>query len=642
MTAVAPTDKPRDVDLVRNLLIPLRDGTTLCADLHLPSGPGRHPTLISLYPYRKDDVIGSFSIYARRWFAQRGYAHLLVDVRGYGGSEGHHAESFDPAAESADAAEVVEWAARQDWSTGAVAVWGVSYGGLMALAAGTARPPALKAIAPIYPLWNIYDDVVAPGDCRTMITQHQWSTIMLAQRLAPPSFRDQSGRWLRVWRARLDEVERDGVDISQWREHNAQDEYWARRVLPLGRIEVPTFLIGGWRDLFASGVAAAYERISAPKRLLVGPWLHVQPDRAEREPVDWLVLLLAFFDDHVRAEPADEARAESACRPPVLAFVQGDGGWRAAECWPPSEIDWQVLTPGVNRTLGTDEAGDGADEYQATPLVGGAAGQWDAMGTGMGYPLDQEADARLSLTYMGAPVHGRLELIGSPQAVLDVERLDGQEPFPLVAKLIDVAPDGRAELITRGQVRATSRPTTITFRPTAWGVATGHRIALSVACADFPQIWPEPDNPRIRVHHHGSEVRLPIAAGAWGESAHPPRPADVPDGERFPWTLGGAPRWSIDHDLAGRGLAVTLGGSERLKLAQGGTFALRQRATARVTDLSPDGACVRAEAVIEIETADGERVEVQAESRTWRNRDIHWGRVSVDGCPLIERSWRSP
>ena len=107
---------PRTSALERNVLIPLADGVTLAADLYLPDGPGPFPTLISFYPYRKDDIIGSFSAYAQRWFAERGYAHLLVDVRGSGGSAGRWVESMHPVPEGADGAQVVEWAAAQDWS----------------------------------------------------------------------------------------------------------------------------------------------------------------------------------------------------------------------------------------------------------------------------------------------------------------------------------------------------------------------------------------------------------------------------------------------------------------------------------------------------------------------------------------------
>ena len=131
-----------DVRVERNVLIPLDDGATLAADLHVPDGPGPFPTLISFYPYRKDDVIGSFSAYTRRWFAERGYAHLLVDVRGSGGSSGRWVESMHPLPEGRDGAQVVEWAAAQQWSDGSVGIWGVSYGGLMALRGRRRAAPA--------------------------------------------------------------------------------------------------------------------------------------------------------------------------------------------------------------------------------------------------------------------------------------------------------------------------------------------------------------------------------------------------------------------------------------------------------------------------------------------------------------------
>lgn len=633
MNEIASPRQLHTVRLVRNVVIPLADGATLAADLHLPEAAGPHPTLISFYPYRKDDVIGSFAAYTREWFAQRGYAHLLVDVRGYGGSEGRRAESFHPVEESADAGEVVEWAAAQAWCDGAVGVWGVSYGGLMALAAGVARPQHLKAIAPVYPLWDVYEDVAAPGGCPTMISQHQWSTIMLAQRLAPPTFRDTDGRWQRVWRERLERVEQEGVDISRWREHQERDEYWQERVLPVERIEVPTFLVGGWRDLFPQAVATAFERIQAPKRLLFGPWLHIQPDLAAREPVDWLPLLLHFWDEHLReAAPADDS--------PVFAYVQGAGGWRGETTWPPRRVEERTLHPTAGGLLGT-ESGDGSDEYAATPVVGVTGGQWDAMATAMGYPLDQGPDDLLALTYTTAPLDAPLEFAGSPEAVLDVERLDGDERFTLVAKLVDVAPDGSAELVTGGWARGGSDTTTVRLWATAWALAPGHRLRLSISCADFPRIWPDTTTPRIRLRHAGSAIRLPVVPDGIGEPAEPPRPEPIAAAERSPWTVDGAPTWTIERDLAHDGAAVTLGGRETMRLPEGGSLALRQRATARVAATHPEAASVEAEAAIEITFPGGERVEVETRSCAWRDRDLYEGRVTLDGRTLFEHSWRN-
>jgi uncharacterized protein len=614
----------------RNLLVPLGDGTTLAADLYLPETPGPYPTLISFYPYRKDDVIGSFSAYPQRWFASRGYAHLLVDVRGYGGSEGRHAESFDPRPEAADAGEVVEWAAAQAWCDGGVAVWGVSYGGLSALAAGVARPPHLRAIAPIYPLWDVAADVTWPGGVPAMLGQHQWSTLMLAQRLAPPTFRDAGGRWERVWQARLEQLREEELDVRAWQSHAARDPYWSERVLDLSRIEVPTFQIGGWRDLFPEAVSAAHQRIDAPRRLLFGPWLHVPPDVAAREPVDWLALLDGFFAEHLRGAPADGT-------PAVLAFVQGDGGWRGSPVWPPADVETRTLYP-ADGTL-TDAPADGVDDYDAVPSVGTTAGQLDPFGTGMGYPLDQGPDDLRSLTYAGPPLAAPLELAGSPEVVLELERLDRFGPFDLSARLVDVGPDGRAELVTSGWARSSGGPTTIRLRATAWRLAAGHRVRLAIACADFPRTWPDPTAPRLRVKRARSSLRLPVTRGGLGEPVEPPRPAPVEAVERFPWTLEGAPACTIEHDLAGDAVAVTLGGGETMRLPEGGTFALHQRGTARVANARPAEASVEASARIEIAFPDGPTVVAESRSSATRAGHAYAGRVTLDGQTLFDRTW---
>ncbi len=97
-------DKLHGVRIERNLFIPLSDGVSLTADLYLPEGKGPFPTLVSYYPYHKDDLIGSLFEYPRRYFAERGYANLLVDFRGLGGSDGEAWEAMG-SQESKDGAE---------------------------------------------------------------------------------------------------------------------------------------------------------------------------------------------------------------------------------------------------------------------------------------------------------------------------------------------------------------------------------------------------------------------------------------------------------------------------------------------------------------------------------------------------------
>ena len=554
-------------------------------------------------------------------------------MRGYGGSEGRHAESFDPRPETADAGEVVEWAAAQAWCDGGVAVWGVSYGGLMALAAGVARPPHLRAIAPIYPLFDVAADVTWPGGVPAMLGQHQWSTLMLAQRLAPPTFRDADGRWERVWQARLAQLEEEELDVRAWQSHPARDRYWRERVLDVSRIEVPTFQIGGWRDLFPEAVSAAHQRIQAPRRLLFGPWLHVPPDVAAREPVDWLRLLAAFFDEHLRGAAADGTPAGPGVRPGRRRLA------RRAGLAPARTSRSRSCTRRPTAGSAVDPA-DGVDDYASVPSVGTTAGQLDPFGTGMGYPLDQGPDDLRSLTYTGAPLPSPLELAGSPEA-----GAGARAPRPLRRRSTcrrawsTSRPDGRAELSPRaGPAAAAVRPRCVCGPPPG-GSPPGHRLRLAIACADFPRAWPDPTAPRLRLQ------RARLAAAPAGHARRPRRAGRAAaaragrHGRALPLD---ARRGARLHDRARPGERRRLGDPRRrrdLRLPEGGTFALRQRGTARVADARPQEASVEASARIEIEFPDGPTVVAESKSRATRAGHAYSGRVTLDGQTLFDRAW---
>src|SRR3982075_3928690 len=107
------------VSVQRNVLIPLSDGVALAGDLFLPDAPGPFPVLVSYYPYHKDDLIGALFDHPNRYFAARGYANLLVDLRGLGNSEGVAWDVGDRR-EGIDGAEIIEWAASQSWCNGNV------------------------------------------------------------------------------------------------------------------------------------------------------------------------------------------------------------------------------------------------------------------------------------------------------------------------------------------------------------------------------------------------------------------------------------------------------------------------------------------------------------------------------------------
>ena len=76
-----------------NVAVPMRDGVTLLADVHRPAEPGRYPVLIAASPYPRQiqDLgapAGFIEAGASDFFVPRGYVHLIVNLRGTGGSGG--------------------------------------------------------------------------------------------------------------------------------------------------------------------------------------------------------------------------------------------------------------------------------------------------------------------------------------------------------------------------------------------------------------------------------------------------------------------------------------------------------------------------------------------------------------------------
>src|SRR5262249_23280104 len=316
----------RDIEIERNLLIPLSDGAELSADLYRPAGKGPCPALLSFYPYHKDDFIGAMNEAPRRYFAARGYACLLIDFRGLGGSSGVAWPAMDRG-EGRDGAEAVEWIARQPWCDGNVGMWGLSYGGISSLKTAAANPPPLKAIAPVQGSVSIYDDYLYPGGCQPCLGGYgAWGSFMLAMNLMPPTNADIEGRWNRVWTERLESSE---PYIFPWPDHPAYDDYWVSRTVDPAKITIPAFVVGGWRDIFPEVMPSVFARLSGPKKLWMGPWLHTMPALSPYEPLDHLHELKRWFDHWLRGEKngiMDE--------PPVLINVQNANQWRHEREWP--------------------------------------------------------------------------------------------------------------------------------------------------------------------------------------------------------------------------------------------------------------------------------------------------------------------
>ncbi len=101
-----------------DVVVPMRDGTHLLADVHSPNTDGRFPALVSAscYPRQIQDIgapMGFIEAGATDFFVPRGYVHVIANVRGTGQSGGEF--TFFDGVERRDMHDLVEWAAAQSW-----------------------------------------------------------------------------------------------------------------------------------------------------------------------------------------------------------------------------------------------------------------------------------------------------------------------------------------------------------------------------------------------------------------------------------------------------------------------------------------------------------------------------------------------
>ena len=155
----------------------------------------------------------------------------------------------------------------------------------------------------------------------------------------------------------------------------------------------------------------------------------------------------------------------------------------------------------------------GAATIELLPTVGSAAGLYDPLGTGLGFPLDQAPDDERSQCWIGDPAGEGAILAGRPEVALEVA-LDSPRPAHLIAKLSDVAPDGRAALVCTGRLRIEEPGhCVVPLDAIAYRLAPGHRWQLALAGSDFPRTWPSPAAGSIRLELASACLWLPLAGG---------------------------------------------------------------------------------------------------------------------------------
>ena len=503
----------------------MRDGTVLRADLYRPDAPGKFPVLLQRTPYSKS---GEAHEEQGHRFAERGYVVVQQDVRGRYASDGELLPGFYSAdhKDSEDGYDTVEWAAALPWSTGKVGTFGGSYNGWTQWELAHTRPPHLAAMIPSAIAADLLDREM-PGVLR--LGRVLWWSV---NTLAPDSRRrlgDTSGpqtpeeaqalylerdrsKWL--WYLPLMEIPDEvlsgvGKHWRRWLQDHASDHFGF-----LERhhdVRVPALTTTGWYDQQIGAIKhftgmrehGMIEEARKGQRLIVGPWSHTTDFSSSRvgemdfgpEAVrDFFQIADDWFGRWLKGESTgvDEW-------PPVQLFVMGSNTWRGESEWPLSRTNYTDYYLHGGGALSTEPPGEETpDEFIYDPR--------DPVMTlysppGQQEPHDQRAlDGRQDiLVYQTPPLDEPVEVTGPLTVKLWAASSARDTDF--VVKLMDVWPDGFAQELCYGIVRARYRESldspsliepgrayeyTLQVNPTSNLFQRGHRIRVDVSSSDFP------------------------------------------------------------------------------------------------------------------------------------------------------------
>ncbi|MGF1553978.1 MAG: CocE/NonD family hydrolase [Paracoccaceae bacterium] len=558
-----------EIEIVETAWIPLSDGCRLAAKLWLPKGArgAPVPAVLEYIPYRRRDNKAVRDHQSHAFFAAHGYAGVRVDMRGSGDSDGVLADEYLPR-EIEDGREILAWIAAQDWCSGKVGLFGLSWGGFNGLQLAATRPPELGAVITVCSSDDRYaDDVHYMGGC--LLTDNlSWAGNMFAFNSSPPDPEVVGeGRWRAMWMERLEACE---PWIIEWLRHQHRDAYWRHGSVceDYAAIEVPVMAVSGWRDGYTNPVFRLMENLDVPRRAIVGSWGHKYPHQGgPGEPIDFLGEAVAWWDrwlggveNGAEAEPMMRAWV---MRPSSPLNPSSPGHWVAEDVWPSPRVEERAYPLG-HGTLALD--GEGSIDPDLglsirSPLsVGLFAGKWCSYAEETDLPWDQRQEDGGALLFDSEPLDEALEILGAPRVELEVS---ADRPVAQIAvRLCEVAETDRSARVSFAILNLTHRDShetpeplepgrryrvALTLNNIAQRFPAGSRLRVAISSSYWPLAWPSPEPAKLTVYPAASTLVLPVRPQGEDDATQPFGPARM--AEAPPTTLIAPARRSWDVNL---------------------------------------------------------------------------------------------
>jgi uncharacterized protein len=538
----------------------MRDGVRLAISITRPSKEGKpiegrfpvlwqHALTISapgILPKTQGGMMGAYG--AVPSLAYYGYVVAQVARRGQGPSFGKR-RGYNDRSEAYDSYEVIDWLASQNWSTGAVGIYGCSNTGDASMHAVTAANPHLKAAwagcfswekydgfwrGGIYANWGTGPERTVEQDMTSMTVQGDESKVLLRQ-----AAEEHQGATVltQMWAAMpFRDDHAPGVGSRFWYEGSV-----ASYLPQMNASGTAIYIQGGWRDDLRGQGLLAYANLTNDRHIVIGPWGHCQ-----NGDFNLLAEMHRFFDQHLKG-----IQTGILTQDPIYYYtVNAPAGteWRSSKTWPvagtqPTKFYISGSSPAGGELQFQTPAGAGTQttftvRYDVDcPTSGKAPG---GMLTGASPCPVEHGGPRFETS----PLIADTEVTGD--AIADVRISSSAGDGNIFVYLEDVAPDGKVTQVTDARLKASLRKVSkpkyenyglpyhrshredaqplkpgepaqlvFAFLPVSHVFKAGHRIRISVAGSDYRERDRTPVSPApvVTIYNtplNPSYVSLPV------------------------------------------------------------------------------------------------------------------------------------
>ncbi|MFF2190799.1 CocE/NonD family hydrolase [Streptomyces sp. NPDC058155] len=512
-------------------------GTELHADVLLPEALAkkkkRVPVILSVGPYfghsgqtgpedwthtgpsnRFQDFIEGTDLF------DEGYAFVMVDLRGFGGSTG--CLDWGGPGEQADVKAAIDWAAKQPWSTGAVGMYGKSYDAVTGLIGNNLDQRALKAVVAQEPVWDMYQYIYSNGVPRPNVTgtANAYNSIATVDQMA-----DDDPRYLANSRWEETHPECLTENSAGYRIADQRDKHWTSRDLAgmAKGTDTPLFVTQGFieNNTKPEEMQEYLANHKGPERGWLGQWDHVRggdrtsDGRLAMGREGWYEETLSFYDQYLKGiKPKVDY--------PAYSVQDSTGTWRAQKSWPvversaalPLGDGSYVDDGGASARVSLAPSGEATPQPREQP-----SGEWDMenapaldpaapKGLAKGQAKRQTAGEITSSFFVWSkPVKRAVRVTGTPQVSLAAKGTGN-----VMVKLYDVAPDGTAVMFDEQVSLLDSGKLTVDLKATDWTLASGHVLAVEIGSIQTGSWRDTPSGETIKIKNARLELALDAPA----------------------------------------------------------------------------------------------------------------------------------